>query len=115
MTDNELQEIETRWQQARGGVWSADVGPPGSGSVMRPVCDPQGQIHNIGVSIWSDEVKGTEIALSLTRGYESDLETGAVERDIEQARKTADFIAHAHKDVPRLIAEIHRLREVVKE
>ena len=81
MTDEELAEIERRCTAARPGPWTSYV---------------EGRDHTSGSSFImvgrDDEYRGEDIEL-----------TGAKVED-------QDFIAHARQDVPRLLAEVRRLR-----
>ena len=80
MTDEELKEIGARCQAATPGPWRAYV---------------EGRDHESGSSfIMTGEGRN--------RGEDIEL-AGATVADY-------DFIAHARQDVPRLLAEIERLR-----
>lgn len=81
MTDEELDEIERRCEAARHGPWRSYA---------------EGRDHESGsnfIMVGSDD--------------------GARSKDIELSGATVedqDFIAHARQDVPRLLAEVRRLR-----
>lgn len=81
MTNEELDEIERRCVAARRGPWTSYV---------------EGRDHTSGSNFImvgnDDEHRGEDIEL-----------TGATVED-------QDFIAHARQDVPRLLAEVRRLR-----
>ena len=85
VTDEELGAIKARLDAATAGPWRSMV---------------EGRDHTSGSSfIMTGE--GT------TRRNDIEL-TGATVAD-------QDFIAHARQDVPRLVAEIERLRRVLKQ
>jgi hypothetical protein len=81
MTDEELDEIERRCAAARPGPWTSYV---------------EGRDHTSGSNFVmvgnDDEGRGEDIEL-----------TGATVAD-------QDFIANARQDIPRLLAEVRRLR-----
>lgn len=81
MTNEELDAIERRCEAARRGPWTSYV---------------EGRDHTSGSNFImvgkDDEHRGEDIEL-----------TGATVED-------QDFIAHARQDVPRLLAEVRRLR-----
>ena len=80
MTEKELNEIEERTNNAQKGLWKAFI---------------EGRDHTSGSSFIMTGV-GTE------RGNDIEL-CGATESDY-------DFIANAKQDIPKLIAEIRRLK-----
>nr|WP_315218588.1 hypothetical protein [uncultured Flavobacterium sp.] len=87
MTDNEIKEIEDRCKLTTPGPWKSLVEgrdiESGDSFIMTGISD--------GEDIWSDK-RGADIYL-----------TGATTAD-------QDFIAHARQDIPKLIAEIKRLK-----
>ena len=87
MTDNEIKEIEDRCNHTTPGPWTSLIEgrdfESGSSFIMTGIPD--------GENIWSDK-RGEDIYL-----------TGATTAD-------QDFIAHARQDIPKLIAEIKRLK-----
>jgi hypothetical protein len=87
MTENELKEIEDRCKLASAGPWKSliegrDI-ESGDSFIMTGITD--------GENIWSEK-RGEDIYL-----------TGATIAD-------QDFIAHARQDIPKLLAEIKRLK-----
>ena len=87
MTEYEIKEIEDRCNLASRGPWISliegrDIESANS-FIMTGIAD--------GEDIWSDK-RGEDIYL-----------TGATTAD-------QDFIAHARQDIPKLIAEIKRLK-----
>jgi len=87
MTDNEIKEIEDRCKLTTSGPWKSLVEgrdfESGDSFIMTGISD--------GEDIWSGK-RGADIYL-----------TGATTAD-------QDFIAHAKQDIPKLIAEIKRLK-----
>ena len=80
MTEDELKQIESRVNSAKKGIWKFHL---------------EGRDHESGSNFIMTGI-GTE--------RDEDLEiSGATEMDYE-------FIANARQDIPRLIAEIRRLR-----
>jgi hypothetical protein len=84
ITEQELKEIELRCSKAQSMPWKAYI---------------EGRDHESGSSI----IKTGE---SDQRGEDIDI-VGATNADF-------DFIAHARQDVPRLIAEIRMLMQLLK-
>ena len=83
MTDEELAEIENRWESARNGPWTSFV---------------EGRDHTSGSSF---------IQVGERENRSDDIElTGATIAD-------QDFIAAAKQDVPALVEEIRRLRKLL--
>nr|WP_315157602.1 hypothetical protein [uncultured Flavobacterium sp.] len=87
MTDNEIKDIEDRCKLATSGPWKSlvegrDIESADS-FIMTGISD--------GENIWNDK-RGSDIYL-----------IGATTAD-------QDFIAHARQDIPKLIAEIKRLK-----
>jgi hypothetical protein len=83
MTDQELQAIQQRYERASPEPWRSMI---------------EGRDHTSGSSFimtGGPESRGTDIELS-----------GATTED-------QDFIAHARQDIPRLVAEIRRLRALL--
>lgn len=81
LLEGELEEIRLRWSKTTPGPWKSFI---------------EGRDHTSGSSFimtGSGETRGNDIELS-----------GATTAD-------QDFIAHAHQDIPRLLAEIARLRK----
>lgn len=87
MTDNEIKEIEDRCKLTTPGPWKSLVEgreiESGDSFIMTGISE--------GEDIWIDK-RGADIYL-----------TGATTAD-------QDFIAHARQDIPKLIAEIKRLK-----
>jgi len=87
MTDNEIKEIENRCKLTTPGPWKS--------LIERRVIENGDSFIITGISddedIWCDK-RGGDIYL-----------TGATTAD-------QDFIAHARQDIPKLIAEIIRLK-----
>lgn len=85
MTDQELKEIENRCNATTKGHWNSYIEgrdhDSGSSFIMT------------GISEGEDSNRGEDIYL-----------TGATNAD-------QDFIAHARQDIPRLLAEVRKLRE----
>ena len=84
MTDKELNEIRTRCEAATPGPWVSFV---------------EGRNHTSGsnfIKTGSDSNRGEDIEL-----------TGATIAD-------QDFIAYARQDIPSLLDEIQRLRNLLK-
>ena len=86
MTNAELDEIEARANAATKGPWFVGQAVPGLESVSRP------DRRNIYC------------------GDCSDVTSAAANIRIEDA----EFIAHARSDVPKLLAEVRRLQEMLK-
>ncbi len=83
MTEEELSEIERRCEAARMGPWTSYI---------------EGRDHTSGSNI---------ILVGPTAEPNDDIDiVGATEAD-------QDFIAHARSDVPRLLAEVRRLRTLM--
>lgn len=83
ITDQELQAIQQRYERASPGPWRSMI---------------EGRDHTSGSSFimtGRSESRGSDIELS-----------GATTED-------QDFIAHARQDIPRLLAEIRRLRALL--
>lgn len=81
MTEDDLKVIEERCESARKGPWKSFI---------------EGRDHMSGSSF---------IRVSNEANPDDDIElTGATDAD-------QDFIAHAREDIPKLIAEIRRLRK----
>ncbi len=85
MTDDELQAIKDRCNAATPGPWRSYV---------------EGRDHTSG----SDFIMTGEAGV---RGNDIEL-TGATKAD-------QDFMAYARQDVPRLLAEVERLRRQLEE
>jgi hypothetical protein len=84
LTDEELESIRRRCDAATSGPWKSFV---------------EGRDHTSGSSLimtGRGKSRGNDIELS-----------GATEAD-------QDFIAHARRDVPRLLEEITRLRKLIR-
>ena len=90
MTDKELEEIEARERAATKGPWVSDNGACQQGRYGEPE----------GASIYSGEI-------TIVKGGAQDEQGGEVG---VVTNEDADFIAHARTDVPRLTAEVRRLR-----
>lgn len=84
LSERELDEIRTRVERATPGPWRAWI---------------EGRDHTSGSSFIMTGCEGA-------RGEDIEL-TGASESDF-------DFIANAREDVPKLLAEIERLRALVR-
>lgn len=83
MTEEELSEIEQRCEAARKGPWTSYI---------------EGRDHTSGSNI---------IQVGPTAEPKDDIDiVGATEAD-------QDFMAHARSDVPRLLAEVRRLRALM--
>ena len=85
MSDKELEEINGRLQNATKGTWKAYI---------------EGRDFTSGSSFImtvSDDERGSDIEL-----------IGASDADI-------DFIAYAKQDIPKLINEIKRLKELINQ
>jgi hypothetical protein len=85
LSSEELDQIEARCAAAVSGPWKSFI---------------EGRDHTSGSSFimtGSPDQRGPDIELS-----------GATSQD-------QDFIAHAREDVPRLLAEIRRLRQLLSE
>ncbi|MFL6623839.1 MAG: hypothetical protein ACJ8NR_14730 [Sulfurifustis sp.] len=83
LTPQELEAIETRYKRASPAPWRSMI---------------EGRDHSSGSSFimtGSADARGNDIELS-----------GATDADQE-------FIAHARQDIPRLVAEIKRLRSLL--
>lgn len=80
LTDKEIEEIQTRWTNSQKGEWKAYI---------------EGRDHTSGSSFIMTGV-GNE------RGEDIEM-FGATLADYE-------FISHAKQDIPKLIAEIKRLK-----
>jgi hypothetical protein len=85
MTDKELQDIKDRCRVVTPGPWRSYI---------------EGRDHTSG----SDFIMTGEAG---ARGNDIEL-TGATKAD-------QDFIAHARQDVPRLLAEVERLRRRLEQ
>ncbi len=92
MTEDELNEIETRVNKTTKGPWKSYIEGrdylSGSNFIMTGVSD--------GENIWSDS-RGNDIELK-----------GATDDD-------QDFIANARQDIPGLVQEIRRLNQEMKK
>jgi hypothetical protein len=85
MSPEELREIRRRVDAASAGPWRSYL---------------EGRDHTSGsdfIMIGDGKTRGSDIELS-----------GATKED-------QDFIAHARQDIPRLLAEIERLRRLLSE
>ncbi len=101
MTDKEPSEIEARANAASLGPWGGwHVG----------ASTPGGRLGNGGygrqVQVWVRDAKGPLVTDGICA-----CETGLHGKD----EANAVFIAHAREDVPRLVAEVRRLRLLVEE
>ena len=98
LTESDLSEIEARCEAATSGPWKMS---------------PASAVSNKPASV---------TALRMVRGHKRDrLETGTVceitdraGRFDDQLDADAHFIAAAREDVPRLVAEVRRLRAIVE-
>lgn len=98
LSDEELAAIEARAASATPGPWKSEL----------DIFDPEGQAI---VACFSDE------GINVLGMLETDerAPTGPLDDAWERARasqemKDATFCAHAREDIPRLLAEIRRLR-----
>lgn len=100
-----LDEIEQRATGAESGPWFAET------EVLADGADP----HGLRVSR-TFVAKPDAVAMVSTRLNHRDRD-GAPRPDAERGRwrATQVFIAHARQDVPRLVAEVRRLRALVAE
>jgi hypothetical protein len=92
MTPEELQEIQERCDRATPDPWQSYIEgrdcESGSSFIMTGIAP--------GENIWS-ESRSEDIYL-----------TGATNAD-------QDFVAHARQDIPRLVAEVQRLQQQLRE
>ncbi len=96
LTDAELDEIEARANAATEGPWQIDRV---SGDVIGPG-EQSSQLSYGGVLV------STHPCVTIAVSYELDAAWGAEPEDMV-------FIANARTDVPRLVAEVRRLRALV--
>jgi hypothetical protein len=91
MTNEELDEIKSRYEATTIAPWFSFIEgrdcESGSSFIMTGIAK--------GENIWG-ETRGEDIYL-----------TGATNADM-------DFIAHAQQDIPQLLAEIERLKKLLK-
>jgi hypothetical protein len=91
MTNEELDEIKSRYEATTIAPWVSFIEgrdcESGSSFIMTGIAK--------GENIWG-ETRGEDIYL-----------TGATNADM-------DFIAHARQDIPQLLAEIERLKKLLK-
>ncbi len=92
MTEEELIEIENRCKAATEGAWKSYV---------------EGRDHESGDSFIMTGVDKGENIWSSSRQQDIYL-SGATVAD-------QDFIAHAREDIPKLLAEIKRLKNLINE
>jgi len=90
VTDDELREIEDRLTAASPGPWTSYV---------------EGRDHESGDDFIRVSENDSEPDLYLARAI-----TGGV---VPASTADQDFIAHARQDIPALIAEVRRLRELI--
>jgi hypothetical protein len=83
MTPEQLAEIEARWKRSTDGEW---------------------------ISMYDDDRTGPVVAIQYDLdGKEERSEEICVTPEADDRESDFDFIAHAHQDIPALIAEIGRL------
>lgn len=85
LTQAELNEIKERAEKAVSGPWSVDV--------QTESCDQYGEIYEI---VQSDVFLAPVVAES-------------------NSEADAEFIAHAREDIPKLVAEVERLKSAIAE
>ncbi len=91
MTDEELSDIETRANAATHGPWGASF-PSDPVTIFGGDCDCRGYPDSVAVAAKPDSDRRDENCPHLH--WVDDMK----------------FIAHAREDIPRLIAEVRRLR-----
>jgi hypothetical protein len=92
MTDDDLRAIEERANGASDGPWKVETGRYG----------PEIKTAHNGVA-WSSDIS--------PQVWECDDEEDGCPDHAREVQRTAEFIAAARDDVPRLIAELRQLRE----
>lgn len=110
MTSDELDAIERRAAAATRGPWRHDSFPSGTEYVhMRNASSKDGpRILGPDHSDQDGHV-GAHMSLHNVPAFEA--LTGETEGQLEREKcANAEFIAHAREDVPRLVAEVRRLR-----
>jgi hypothetical protein len=90
VTDDELRQIEARLAAASPGPWTSYV---------------EGRDHTSGDDFIRVSEDNAEPDLYLSRAV-----AGGV---VPASTADQDFIAHARQDIPALIAEIRRLRDLI--
>ena len=95
MTTKQLAEIELRTNSAKPGPWLSHGGPPAAyrGPIRNTMMGGDGQVY----SIFTDSLGNDYRVYHPYNGLD------------------ADFIAHARKDVPALVAEVRRLRQSLEK
>ncbi len=94
LTDSELEAIEARAAAALPGPWRAFI---------------EGRNHDSGSDfIQTGGVDDSAPDIYVTLSYH-----GSEPEDVPQPADW-DFIAHAREDVPRLVAEVRRLRQTIE-
>ncbi len=91
LTDQELSDIEARAEKATPGPWTAD-----------PPDEIELQIDPGTTECWGIRCPAGSVVVTDSGCYPPDM-------------PTAQFIAAAREDVPRLVAEVRRLSKVVRE
>jgi hypothetical protein len=94
LTEQELAEMEARANAATSGPWA----------VSEYKDDRDGLTYRLNVS--EDCTEEMNVNLPICRTCRWDM-------SVEEMRCNAEFIAHARTDVPLLIAEVRRLRELL--
>lgn len=111
MTDAELQAIRERCDRATSGPWDITVLWSSVGGRLRE--QPECQVHQ---SLVEYEIP-RNIACRRFTGQSADFGSDEPPRDegeVGLRPEDAAFIAHARADVPALLAEVDRLREMLR-
>lgn len=112
MSDAELIEIETRASAATPGPWYAHATDDNVFSNARYVSLEPGEFRHDGKQSMDEESHDkadSEKVIAITLLQSPQL------ADCDECEENTVFIAHARSDIPRLIAEIRRLRAMISE
>lgn len=110
LTDEELTEIEVRANAATPGPWYAHATDDEVFSNARYISLEPGEFRHDNkrsMDSQSDERADSEQVIAITLLQSPRL------ADCDECDENTLFIAHARSDIPRLIAEIRRLRAMI--
>lgn len=114
MTESELAEIEVRVAKATPGPWYAratdDVAFMNARYVgTQPVAPGDAEFRHDGLCGLSEDGGDSRNVVAITLLQLPRL------ADLDECDENTEFIAHAREDVPRLVAEVRRLRARLAE
>lgn len=114
MTQAELDEIERRASAATSGPWRHESFPSGTEYVHMRLASGKDGPRVFGPD-HSDQDGHIGAHMSLHNVPAFAALTGETEDELHREKaENAEFIAHAREDVPRLLAEVLRLRALLE-